>query len=206
MQALISVLDDLSNPGPPSDMAAIGAFNDRLRAEGHWVFANGLSDPSAATVIDGRGEVPLFTDGPFLESKDTSPACGLSRLPSRCGAQARRRGVEGLQSEARVATFPRPRQVRAMDVQEALTRAHREEWARVVASLTRRFRDPTLPRRRRPGVRDRCRAVASRGCATQPRRLADDHRLPQGHRPDPAREQARRQTRTGADVVRQRSA
>ncbi len=28
-----------------------------------------------------------------------------------------------------------------MDVQEALTRAHREEWARVVASLTRRFRD-----------------------------------------------------------------
>lgn len=29
----------------------------------------------------------------------------------------------------------------AMDVQEALARAHREEWARVVASLTRRFRD-----------------------------------------------------------------
>ena len=70
MQYLISVLDDSSNPGPPSDMAAIGAFNDRLRAEGHWVFANGLSDPSAATVIDGRGEVPLFTDGPFLESKE----------------------------------------------------------------------------------------------------------------------------------------
>jgi hypothetical protein len=70
MQYLISVLDDSSHPGPPSDMAAIGAFNDRLRAEGHWVFANGLSDPSAATVIDGRGEVPLFTDGPFLESKE----------------------------------------------------------------------------------------------------------------------------------------
>jgi hypothetical protein len=40
-------------------MAAIGAFNALL-----------LSDPSAATVIDGRGEVPLFTDGPFLESKE----------------------------------------------------------------------------------------------------------------------------------------
>jgi hypothetical protein len=70
MQYLISVLDDSSNPGPPSDMAAIGAFNDRLRAQGHWVFANGLSDPSAATVVDGRGEAPLFTDGPFLESKE----------------------------------------------------------------------------------------------------------------------------------------
>ena len=70
MQYLISVLDDSSNPGPPSDMAATGAFNDRLRAQGHWVFANGLSDPSAATVVDGRGEAPLFTDGPFLESKE----------------------------------------------------------------------------------------------------------------------------------------
>lgn len=70
MQYLISVLDDSSNPGPPSDMPAIGAFNDRLRAEGHWVFADGLSVPSAATVVDARGEAPLFTDGPFLESKE----------------------------------------------------------------------------------------------------------------------------------------
>lgn len=70
MQYLISVLDDSSNPGPPSDMPAIGAFNDRLRAKGHWVFADGLSLPSAATVVDSRGEAPLFTDGPFLESKE----------------------------------------------------------------------------------------------------------------------------------------
>ena len=28
-----------------------------------------------------------------------------------------------------------------VDVQEAVTQAHREEWARVVASLTRRFGD-----------------------------------------------------------------
>ena len=70
MQYLISVLDDSSNPGPPSDMPAIGAFNDRLRAKGHWVFADGLSVPSAATVVDARGEAPLFTDGPFLESKE----------------------------------------------------------------------------------------------------------------------------------------
>ena len=29
----------------------------------------------------------------------------------------------------------------ALDVREAITRAHHEEWARVVASLTRRFGD-----------------------------------------------------------------
>jgi hypothetical protein len=51
-------------------MAAIDAFNDRIIAEGHWVFAGGLADPSSATVIDNRGDEVIFTDGPFLESKE----------------------------------------------------------------------------------------------------------------------------------------
>ena len=126
MQYLFSVLDDLSCPGPPSDMTAIGAFNDRLRAEGHWVFANGLSAPSAATVIDGRGEVPLFTGGSVLGVKGVHRRHVDHRgSRSRCGAQARRRGVEGLQSEARVASFPRPWPVRAMDVRRAHLRTAR---------------------------------------------------------------------------------
>jgi len=70
MQYLISVIDDQLNPGPPSDMAAIGAFNQRLRAQGYWVFANGMGSPNAATVVDGRGETPVFTDGPFVETKE----------------------------------------------------------------------------------------------------------------------------------------
>lgn len=37
MKFLISVLDDKLTPGRSSDMVAIGAFNDRLRADGHWV-------------------------------------------------------------------------------------------------------------------------------------------------------------------------
>ena len=45
-------------------------FDDRLQAEGHWVFAAGLAAPSTATVIDNRGEETLFTDGPFVESKE----------------------------------------------------------------------------------------------------------------------------------------
>jgi RNA polymerase sigma-70 factor, ECF subfamily len=42
-----------------------------------------------------------------------------------------------LQPEGRGAALP----VSAADVREAVTRAHHEEWARVVASLTRRFGD-----------------------------------------------------------------
>ena len=70
MQYLVSVIDDRTNSGTPEEMVAIGEFNDRLRADGHWVFAAGLADPRTATVIDGRGEQPVFTDGPFLESKE----------------------------------------------------------------------------------------------------------------------------------------
>ena len=70
MQYLVSVIADSTELASPGVDAAIDAFNDRLRAQGYWVFANGLAEPSAATVVDGRGEEPIFTDGPFLESKE----------------------------------------------------------------------------------------------------------------------------------------
>ena len=70
MQYLVSVIDDKTGSATPDEMAAIDAFNDRLEAEGYWVFAGGLAAPSSATVIDNRGAEPMFTDGPFLESKE----------------------------------------------------------------------------------------------------------------------------------------
>jgi hypothetical protein len=79
LQYLFSVIDDtvgLATPDPlevgqpANEMAAIDAFNDRLAAEGHWVFAGGLAAPGTATVIDNRGGEALFTDGPFVESKE----------------------------------------------------------------------------------------------------------------------------------------
>jgi len=66
MQYLLSVVANGTESASPGEAAAIDAFNDRLRAEGYWVFGNGLAGPSAATVVDGRGEGPVFTDGPFL--------------------------------------------------------------------------------------------------------------------------------------------
>jgi hypothetical protein len=70
MQYLVSVIFDKPDLATPEEMTAIDVFNDRLVAEGHWVFAGGLAAPSSATVIDNRGEEALFTDGPFLESKE----------------------------------------------------------------------------------------------------------------------------------------
>jgi hypothetical protein len=69
-QYLISVLDDTTGSASGDEMAAIDEFNDGLRADGHWVFAGGLGSPDNATVVDGRDGEPLFTDGPYLESKE----------------------------------------------------------------------------------------------------------------------------------------
>ncbi len=70
MQYLVSVIHDSASLATDDEMATIDVFNDRLQAEGHWVFAVGLGAPSTATVIDNRGGETLITDGPFLESKE----------------------------------------------------------------------------------------------------------------------------------------
>jgi hypothetical protein len=80
MQYLLSVIDDTADLATPDETAVVGdpnpvsrmldAFNDRLVAEGYWVFSGGLAAPGTATVIDNRGGDALFTDGPFVESKE----------------------------------------------------------------------------------------------------------------------------------------
>jgi hypothetical protein len=69
-QYLVSVLDDTARVATAEEMAAIDVFNEKLQADGHWVFAGGLASPSTATVVDGRDGEPVFTDGPYLESKE----------------------------------------------------------------------------------------------------------------------------------------
>ena len=70
MQYLLSVIHDKLELAPSEEMATIDEFNDRLQADGHWVFAGGLGFPDTATVIDNRGGAPVMTDGPFVESKE----------------------------------------------------------------------------------------------------------------------------------------
>jgi hypothetical protein len=83
MQYLVSVIDDTAGLATPDEMAAINVFNDRLKAEGHWVFAGGLASPSAATVIDNRGGEALFSDGPFLETKEHLAGFWIIEAPDR---------------------------------------------------------------------------------------------------------------------------
>jgi len=67
---LMNVLHDSSDLATDDEMTAIDAFNEQMQAQGHWVFAAGLAGPDSSTVVEGRHGEPVFTDGPFVESKE----------------------------------------------------------------------------------------------------------------------------------------
>ena len=95
MQFLMSVIDDGAGRATPTEEAAIDVFNDRLQADGHWVFAGGLGAPDPATVIDNRGAEPIYTDGPFVESKEHLAGFWIIEAPDydvalRLGAEGSR--------------------------------------------------------------------------------------------------------------------
>jgi len=81
MQYLVNVIDSRSNTGTAEEAVAIDAFNEKLVAGGHWVFAAGLADPTTSTVIDARGDAPVFTDGPFVEAKEWAAGLWIIEAP-----------------------------------------------------------------------------------------------------------------------------
>jgi hypothetical protein len=83
MRYLISVIDETPNSDSPDVMAAIDSFNENLIAKGHWVLAGGLESPTASTVIDNRSGEPIFTDGPFAETKEVVGGFWVIEAPDR---------------------------------------------------------------------------------------------------------------------------
>src|SRR5262249_6183543 len=102
MQYLISVIDDGTGPATPKEDAAIDAFNERLQADGQWVFAGGLGSPGTATVVDNRDGRAVITDGPFVESKEylagfwiiEAPDLDAALRPAAGGSRSCNRKVE----------------------------------------------------------------------------------------------------------------
>ncbi|MFF1818825.1 YciI family protein [Kribbella sp. NPDC058245] len=82
MRYLVSVIDDKDTPGSIDRQPAISEFNERLIADGYWVFAGGLADTTAATVIDNRGDAAIVSDGPFVESKEYLAGVWVWEVPT----------------------------------------------------------------------------------------------------------------------------
>ena len=102
MHYLLSVVAEGDSLGDDAEMAAIDVFNERLQANGHWVFAGGLGNPDTATVIDNRGGEAVITDGPFIESKEflagfwviDAPDLDVALALATAGSKACNRKVE----------------------------------------------------------------------------------------------------------------
>lgn len=74
-QYMLSVHHREGDPTPDEEamqamFAAVGAFNEEVRAAGAWVFAGGLHPIEVATTVDGTGPEVVITDGAFAESKE----------------------------------------------------------------------------------------------------------------------------------------
>ena len=78
----------------------VDRFNEKLQADGKWVFAGGLERPSTATAVSPDG---ILTDGPFSESKEqiggfwVIKAADLDEAPAipKDAAEAGESDVEG---------------------------------------------------------------------------------------------------------------
>ncbi len=66
----IFVIDNLSASGTPEEMLTIDAFNDTLRAKGHWIFAGGLAAPVHGNVIDNRNDANQASNKPLFDSQE----------------------------------------------------------------------------------------------------------------------------------------
>jgi hypothetical protein len=51
-------------------LAETTSFNEKLKSQGYWVFADGLEPAVTAKVVDGQGDAPVLTDGPYPEAKE----------------------------------------------------------------------------------------------------------------------------------------
>lgn len=79
----------------PEEMQSIVADVDAFNAKyaDQTVFAGGLEEPSAATMIDGTGAEVVVTDGPFAETKEHLGGFWILELPDldtalKVGAEA----------------------------------------------------------------------------------------------------------------------
>jgi hypothetical protein len=93
---IIFVIDGSFASAKSSEMESIDAFNDRLRAAGHWVFAGGLAAPSQSMLIDNRSNAGLSSNQSLFS--DNEHYSGFWLISARDLEQAQELALEGSKS------------------------------------------------------------------------------------------------------------
>ena len=82
MQYIMFVIDDQSASANGNEMAAIDAFNDQLRADGHWVMAAGIGRPASATLVDNRSNLGQVKPGSLFDGLEHYSGFWIVNVPS----------------------------------------------------------------------------------------------------------------------------
>jgi hypothetical protein len=78
---IIFVIDDVTDSATPEEMLAIDAFNDKLRANGQWIFGVGLASYTSGTVIDNRDNAMIETGKPLFDAEENFSGFWLIQAP-----------------------------------------------------------------------------------------------------------------------------
>ena len=70
MRFIIFVIDERTNSGTGDEVAAIDAFNEKLEANGNWIYAAGIGQPATATLIDNRDGLGEMVSGSAFTAED----------------------------------------------------------------------------------------------------------------------------------------
>ncbi|MEO6471944.1 MAG: YciI family protein [Aeromicrobium sp.] len=66
---------------------AVDAFNQKIIADGTWVFGGGLERAETASIVDATGADVILTDGPFAETKEHLGGFWVIEAPDLDAAQ-----------------------------------------------------------------------------------------------------------------------
>ena len=83
MKFIMFVIDDQLEKAGADEMAAIDAFNDSLEANGHWIMAAGIYDPSTAKTFDNRGGAGISHAGAFAKADEHISGFWIIKAESR---------------------------------------------------------------------------------------------------------------------------
>ncbi len=88
MRFIIAVIDDKGRSASGNEIEAIDAFNDKLEAGGHWIFACGIEAPDHSQVIDNRLDAGISNPGPLHDTLEFMSGFWLINAPDAETAQA----------------------------------------------------------------------------------------------------------------------
>ena len=80
MKFAIFVIDSDTNTGGPDEMAAIDAYNQMLRDNGHWIMAFGMSKPGPNSI---QSTQEFYSGQWIIEAEDLATAEALAAEGSK---------------------------------------------------------------------------------------------------------------------------